>query len=112
MSLAALINALKSSKYDVGMSAVEALGKIGSYTAVTALINVLEDSKSNVRMNAAAALGKTCSDTAIPQLIKKLQAHKSATNSTKDNLNQTLKVLQTIQERCQYYRPNINQEIR
>ncbi|NES21754.1 MAG: hypothetical protein F6K41_23225 [Symploca sp. SIO3E6] len=102
----ALINALlKHFDYDVRRRAAEALGKIGSDTAIPELINSLEDSNYDVRRRAAEALGKIGSDTAIPELIKKLQDNNFVTANSGATLNQVLIALNTIQERCQYYRP-------
>ncbi|NES19568.1 MAG: hypothetical protein F6K41_11725 [Symploca sp. SIO3E6] len=106
---AALIKALEHSDSDVCRSAAIALGEIGSEmdsdAVVPILINTLEDSGYYVLWRAAYSLGKIGSDTAIPQLINKLQDHNFATANRGDTLNQTLTTLNTIQERCQYYRP-------
>ncbi|NES22333.1 MAG: hypothetical protein F6K41_26280 [Symploca sp. SIO3E6] len=104
-AIPSLIQALENSEYYVRVSAVESLGKIGSDADVTALIQALEDSNYELCRKAAEALGKIGSDTAIPQLIKKLQDQNFTTANNKHIFNQFLKVLNTVQERCQYYRP-------
>ncbi|NEQ69532.1 MAG: hypothetical protein F6K21_29390 [Symploca sp. SIO2D2] len=101
----ALVNSLKDSDYNVRWKAAEALGKIGSDSMVPVLINTLEDSDYSVRWRAVEALGKIGSDAAIPQLIQLLQNNTFATANSGYIFNQTLNVLKTIQERCQYYRP-------
>jgi HEAT repeat protein len=54
------------------MSAAEALGKIGSETAIAELLKALEDSNKDVRRNAAEALGEIGLEEAIPALINAL----------------------------------------
>ncbi|CCI00765.1 Similar to tr/Q8YVS1/Q8YVS1 (fragment) [Microcystis aeruginosa PCC 9443] len=55
------------------MYAADALGKIGSETAILGLLKALEDSDGYVRMYAADALGKIGSETAILGLLKALE---------------------------------------
>ncbi|MFM7355074.1 MAG: HEAT repeat domain-containing protein, partial [Microcystis aeruginosa] len=58
---------------DVRRNAVEALGKIGSETAIPGLLKALEDSDDDVRRKAAEALAKIGSETAIAGLLKALE---------------------------------------
>ncbi len=65
-----LLEALEDS---IRMHRVEALGKIGSETAIAGLVKALEDSNKDVRKNAAFALGEIGSETAIAGLLKALE---------------------------------------
>jgi len=68
-----LLKALEDSDEYVRMYAAEALGKIGSETAIPGLLKALEDSDEYVRRDAAEALGNIGSETAIPGLLKALE---------------------------------------
>jgi len=59
--------------FSVRWKAVEALGKIGSETAIAGLLKALEDSDKDVRSNAVVALCKIGSETAIAGLFKVLE---------------------------------------
>nr|NCR13969.1 TIR domain-containing protein [Microcystis aeruginosa SX13-11] len=65
--------ALEDSDYEVRWNAAEALGNIGSETAIAGLLKALEHSDYAVRRNAAEALGNIGSETAIPGLLKALE---------------------------------------
>ncbi|NEN89381.1 MAG: hypothetical protein F6K48_10940 [Okeania sp. SIO3H1] len=99
-----LIPLLEDSYFYVRTSAANALGKIGtvsyfSETVIERLIPLLEDSYSNVRVSAVKALGKVGSENTIVELTKKLQ------QIDKKLLSLTIKAIQTIQQRLQYYKP-------
>ncbi|MBD2602850.1 HEAT repeat domain-containing protein, partial [Microcystis viridis] len=64
---------LEDSNVFVRRYAAEALGKIGSETAIPELLKALEESNSDVRWKAAFALGDISSETAIPGLLKALE---------------------------------------
>ncbi|NEO54024.1 MAG: hypothetical protein F6K54_13620 [Okeania sp. SIO3B5] len=97
-----LIILLEDSDSNVRRSAVEALGKISSETAIPKLIPLLKNSSCDMRDKAAKALGKIGSEKTIIELTKKLQNNSSF--KFKKGLSKTIKVIQTIQQRLQYYK--------
>ncbi|MDY7048301.1 MAG: HEAT repeat domain-containing protein [Microcystis panniformis WG22] len=68
-----LNQALKDSDWGVRWKAAEALGEIGTETAIPGLLKALEDSDGFVRVRASEALAKIASETAIPELLKALE---------------------------------------
>ncbi|NER97832.1 MAG: tetratricopeptide repeat protein [Symploca sp. SIO1B1] len=100
-----LIQALQDSDEYVRISVIKALNQIDFDAAIPGLIQALQDSESHVRISASEALGQIGSDAAIPELIKALQDNSLAKANSGNSLNQTLAALETIQERCQYYKP-------
>ncbi|NEP81945.1 MAG: hypothetical protein F6K39_29610, partial [Okeania sp. SIO3B3] len=96
----ALIKLLEDSDKDVCKTVAEALGKIGSDRAVPALIKLLENSDKDVCKTVAEALGKIGSERTIIELVRQLQNN----CFTQQILSITIKAIQTIQQRLQYYK--------
>jgi HEAT repeat protein/energy-coupling factor transporter ATP-binding protein EcfA2 len=66
-------NLLQLSAFDVSWRVADALGDIGSESAILALLKLLENINSDVRGRAADALGDIGSESAIPALLKLLK---------------------------------------
>ncbi|NEP73705.1 MAG: hypothetical protein F6K25_16045 [Okeania sp. SIO2G4] len=96
-----LIQLTEYSDSDVRSRAAEALGKIGSETAISGLIIFLEDSEFYVRNTAVKALSKIGLENTIFELTKKIIND----SFVKQLLSETIKIIQTIQQRLQYYKP-------
>ena len=96
-----LIPLLQDSDSGVRWSIAEALGQIGSETGIEGLIPLLQDSDSSVGRSAAKVLCKIGSENTIIELTKKLQND----SFVKQDLSQIIKIIQTIQQRLQYYKP-------
>ncbi|MBS9771541.1 MAG: HEAT repeat domain-containing protein [Trichodesmium erythraeum GBRTRLIN201] len=96
-----LIPLLKDSDSFVRSRAAYVLGEIGSEKAIEQLIPLLKDSDYWVRDHVAEALGKIGSENTIIKLTKKLQND----SFVKQDLYKIIKIIQTIQQRLQYYKP-------
>ncbi|HBY81548.1 MAG TPA: hypothetical protein DEG47_32200, partial [Cyanobacteria bacterium UBA11148] len=77
-TIATLIKLAKHHDFNMRWRVAEALGKIGSNTAIPILLKLVQDSDvkdtyHTVRKMAAKALGKIGSNTAIPSLLKMLE---------------------------------------
>ncbi len=94
-----LNQALKDSDEDVRGNAVEALGKIGTETAIAGLLKALKDSYFSVRWKAAEALGKIGSEAAMTELIKCLKNPDFVTLNNGDTLSQAREALDIIQNK-------------
>ncbi|ABA23115.1 Predicted signal transduction protein containing Nacht domain [Trichormus variabilis ATCC 29413] len=77
-----LLELLKDSESNVRSSAANALGRIGTETAIPGLLELLKDSESNVRSSAANALGNIGTETAIPGLLELLKDSESNVRSS------------------------------
>ena len=100
-----LSQALKDSDEDVRGNAVEALGKIGTETAIAGLLKALKDSYFSVRWKAAEALGEIGTEAAMTELIKCLKNPDFVTLNNGDTLSQAREALDTIQNKLKYYHP-------
>nr|WP_228014693.1 HEAT repeat domain-containing protein [Fortiea sp. LEGE XX443] len=98
-----LIELLKDEDYDVRYNATLALAEIKPDKAISNLLNLLEDKDSNVRDIAVSALLEIKSEAAIPQLMNLLNNEEFAAANNGEMLRYVLKILESIQENCQYY---------
>ena len=87
---------------DVRVSAVAALGQLQGEAAVPGLLQALEDENRNVRVRAAEALGQLQGEAAVPRLW---QQHQQVPE------NYLKEVIQSLQDNCKIYNPEINQEV-
>jgi hypothetical protein len=71
-TLPALVRILNNEDESVRISAIEALGEIGSQEALEALVKILNDQNPNIRSKVAEALGKIGSESAAASLISSL----------------------------------------
>ncbi|NEO76935.1 HEAT repeat domain-containing protein [Moorena sp. SIO4G3] len=100
-----LIKLLDDHDSYVRSSAAEALGKIGTEATIDSLIKLLDDHDSYVRSSAAEALGKIGTESTIPKLINRLNNEELAATNDKYAVEKTMKAIQAIQERYQFYNP-------
>ncbi|EGJ32019.1 MULTISPECIES: HEAT repeat domain-containing protein [Moorena] len=105
-----LIKILEHEDFDVRMIAAEVIGKIGSQSAISesaidGLIKCLEDSYNYVPERAAEALGKIGTEATIPKLINRLKNEEFVQTNDGISCDQTINVLNAIQERYQIYNP-------
>ena len=100
-----LIKLLDDDDSELRRSAADTLGKIGTEATIDPLIKLLDDNRSSVRRSAAEALGKIGTETTITKLINRLNNEELAATNHKDTVQETIKAIQAIQERCQVYNP-------
>ncbi|NEO09993.1 HEAT repeat domain-containing protein [Moorena sp. SIO3I8] len=100
-----LIKCLDDDQSSVRSSAASALGKIGTEATIDPLIKLLDDDHYNVRYSAASALGKIGTEATIPKLINWLNKEEFTATNDKNTVQKTIKAIQAIQKRCQFYNP-------
>ncbi|MBD2362506.1 HEAT repeat domain-containing protein [Anabaena minutissima FACHB-250] len=98
-----LIELLEDEDYDVRYNATLALAEIKPDVAIINLIKLLEDKDSNVRDIAVSALLGVKSEAAIPQVMNLLKNEEFVAVNNGEMLRYVLKILEAIQENCQYY---------
>ncbi|NEO73805.1 HEAT repeat domain-containing protein, partial [Moorena sp. SIO3H5] len=100
-----LIKLLDDDSSDVRKSAAYALEKIGTEVAIEPLIKLLDDHHSFVRRSAAYALVKIGKEATITKLINLLNKKEFAATNNQDIFQETINVINAIQERYQVYNP-------